>query len=70
MSVAFWSYPLPQAAGTLTVAASDLAKEVHVIHGLDPAAPLTVTTAQRNAGGIVQTITSNGDTTTLERQWP
>jgi hypothetical protein len=41
--------------------------EVHKIHGLDPAAPLVVTPASREAGAITQTIDEVGTTVTVER---
>jgi hypothetical protein len=53
--------------GTATVISEllDSAKlnEVHQIHGLDSANPMTVTTTARIAGQIAQTITGDGQTT-------
>lgn len=40
-----------------------LVQEVHQIHGLDPTAPLNVTTTERSVGTITQAITGDGETT-------
>jgi hypothetical protein len=42
--------------------------ELHKIHGLEAGSPLTVSPTQRSAGGIVQTLSEAGGTTTVTRQ--
>ena len=68
MTAAFWTYPLGPTTGELLTDAQARANETHTIHGLDPAAPLTVTETQRTAGTLVQTIVTSGGTTTVSRQ--
>lgn len=41
--------------------------DLHLIHGLRNGSPLTVTPAQRTAGGITQGITQAGETVTVSR---
>jgi hypothetical protein len=41
--------------------------EFHRIHGLDPAAPLTVSPTQRTAGDVQQTISEVAGTVTVTR---
>jgi len=50
-------------AATLT-AVQSLVDELHRIHGLKSGEPMTVTPTSRAAGGISQTITGDGTTTT------
>lgn len=42
--------------------------DVHLIHGLRPDSPLTVTPTQRTAGDIEQSITQAGENVTITRQ--
>lgn len=41
--------------------------DLHLIHGLRQGAPLSVTTTQRDAGSITQSITQSGDRVTIAR---
>jgi hypothetical protein len=50
-----------------TTTIDDRVSEVRALHGLTPGTPLIVTPTSRSAGGISQTITTVGDTVTVER---
>lgn len=72
LAQAVWLYAtrtLTSPAGISTDQATQLA-EVWRIHGLDAAAPLTVTPASRTAGAITQAITGDGTTTTTLTREP
>lgn len=53
----------PATFGELMQAMQTLMDELHKIHGLSSGNPMTVTTTTRSAGGINQTISGNGTTT-------
>jgi hypothetical protein len=64
-------YITPPASELVMAGAAGDAKitEIHELLGLDPAKPLVVTETQRSAGlGIIQTIESGVDATTVTRQ--
>ena len=48
----------------LSVGEQTQLEEIHKIHGLEDGSPLTVTPSARSAGGISQTITGDGETST------
>ncbi len=57
-----------QATGQLLAASRGRGNDLHLIHGLNPAAPLTVTPTSRSAGPIAQAVATVGQTTTVTRQ--
>ncbi len=46
----------------------EMVRALYLVHGLDPAAPLTVSGSQRTAGAVVQSISDAGGVTTVTRQ--
>jgi hypothetical protein len=67
-AASFWAYPLAglSAADRLAAGRGDAA-EIHQLTGLNAAHPLQVSSAARATGAIAQTLTTAGDTTTVER---
>lgn len=66
---AVWGYVMPngQTAGQMLTSLMTLADELHRIHGLNPAAPLSVSPTVRSAGSIQQSFVESGDTITATR---
>ncbi len=63
-----WSYPMSGGTtGTLAAASEMRCREVHQITGLEPGAPLLNSESARSAGGIAQSIASQGGATVVER---
>lgn len=57
-----WGYVLPNGmtAGATLSALHTLMSELHLIHGLTAGSPMSVSSAQRRAGAVTQSIADNG----------
>ena len=63
-----WGYsPVATPADALVAQARVHGSELHLLHGLRVAAPLTDDTASRSAGSIALSVVTVGDTTTVAR---
>jgi len=68
-AVEVWGYaPVAAPVAALTAEAHTHARELHLLHGLRVAQPLTDDTATRSAGSIALSVAAVGETTTVERQ--
>jgi len=70
LAAAVWEYASRTLTGSstaLTLTQATQLEEVWKLHGLDPAATLSVTATTRTAGSISQTLNTNGSTTTVAR---
>lgn len=64
-----WSYVLPngKTAGDTFAELHTWLTELRLVHGLVPGQPLVVTPSSRQAGTLAQTVTTTGDTVTVNR---